>query len=283
MSRVIYADQNVFLNGIHVLGAVGFQGQVQSAFENVSILGSGYVCQEKQGPQASSFEVSCLSTNAEDDVLQFLDKPVTGILNFENTVGVSGQWMGFNSRMEAYSFSCAVGQFPESKFGFTVLGKAGNSPNVSLNYNTGDYSSIVVVRPHDIKISGHDIFSGSFLQSATYTVDVPWKVENYLGSGFFSGQASVVEPMTITADFSLSLSELRDENLFSNSGICDIEEIDVFFSYDRCGQHVRTFKITGAKVQNVSIDASTKQKTTLDFSCATQVNSFQELRSILGL
>lgn len=283
MSRVIYADQNVFLNGVHVLGAVGFQGQVTSSFENVSVMGTGFVYQEKQGAQASSFEVSCLSSNVEDDVLQFLDGSVTGILNFENTRGVSGQWVGFDSRMESYSFSCSIGEFPESKFGFTVLGKAGTNQIVPLNYNTGDYSSVVVVRPHDIKISGHDIFSGSFLQSATYSVEIPWQIENYLGSGFFSGKASVFEPIAVSADFSLSLSELRDQNLFSNSGICEIEEIDVFFSYERCGQYIKTFKITGAKVQNISIDASTKQETTLDFSCSTQVNNFQELRSILGL
>lgn len=270
--RVAYDNENVFLNGRRILGVKSFDGQLGFSRNPVSILGAGYVGQSLDGEISRSFSMTKYIGDSEADLLNLAGSEIAGRFKFKSSRNdFSQEWVATKARMSSYEISCRVGEIPESSISFEAIGAVGFSgENVE---NEDEISgSFTVVRPGDLIVSGSAGFDNNRLQSFTYSLNMPSEKKHLIGSEFrpYFSQNSPVE---VSVSMEFDLDSLGDD-LFELP-LCE-KDFSARFSFNKCGEEIRSFTVSGAELTNSSVNGSVGSNATFSATYKGYYNDISE-------
>lgn len=250
--RVSFDKENVFINGTKIVGVTDFSANIGFSRTPISLMGIGYAGQALEGEITRSFSLTKYIGDSESGLIGLLGEDITGQFKYQSSHNsYSQEWKATRARISSYEFSCAVGDLPSSSYSFEVFGGAEFS-GTQLTNEQEEEATFSVIRPGDLIFSGDDHFVTNRMQSFKYAMSIPYKKTNLIG-GEFTPVFSQNEPIEVSVDMEFELDGLDEE--ISTYPLCD-KNFNGTFIFNKCGEEIRRFSITGAELTDSRINGT---------------------------
>lgn len=252
--RVSFDKENVFINGEKVVGITEFSANMGYSRTPIVAIGMGYVGQAIEGEMPKAFSFTKYIGDSEEDLIGLLDQEVTGVLKYKSSQNsYSQEWSATRAKISSYELNCAVGDLPSASYSFDIIGRAGFTGQHLSNEQELEIGDFTVIRPGDLVFSGDNFFVTNRLQSFKYSVEIPYNKTHLLGSNF-EAYFSQNDPVQISLEMEFELDGIENEELLS-APFCE-KNFSGTFWFDKCGEIIRKFTITGAELMDSRINGT---------------------------
>ena len=276
ISRIIYDNQNVYIDGERLRGVQSCTASWSSPEAYVNAIGyeGGFVGTAVNDSLAAEIEIERIIVSDYDPIPDKLDTT-----ELSGEIGAHTNSFAFQDAfVNSYSCSCAVGELPILSCGITAYGDSGGG--LTSKPRTSEKSdNIVIATPGSLSL---DVFghNSNAIQSFNLSIAISREPINVIGK---SKPAHYVTsfPIEVDCQFVLLVQDYSSSKL--SDFICNPRRQDLNLAFKDCKtqEDIRRFFIPQARLIDFSQTAGIGDSMEATFAYKSLINSVDKISKIL--